>query len=263
MTIDPVIFKIGFFELRWYSVAYILGFLCAYLLFFYLNKFASKEDFLQKEKIEKIFNYWVFGVILGGRLGFVLFYDISYFISNPIKIFAIWEGGMSFHGGLLGVIVATFIFAKKHDLNVWNLFDRSTISAYPALFFGRIANFINGELWGKPTREKWGVIFPFSGDLLPRHPSQIYEALLEALLPFLIMLAILFRSNWFQKHGKFSGLFLLMYSIARFFIEQFFREPHGVYSIFNIALSTGQILCFPMFLLGFYLVFLKNNSSTR
>ena len=259
--IDPVIFKLGFFELRWYSVAYILGFVIAGFLAIYTNKFTIPQNKLTKEKLDYLLNYCILGVILGGRLGFVLFYGLDYFIRNPMKIFAIWEGGMSFHGGLLGVIAGIALFAKTKRFSMWHLLDRAAFCVLPGLFLGRLANFINGELWGNPTSASFAFIFPKSGDLLPRHPSQLYEALFEGLIPFIIFFILLKTTQLFKKEKAFSGLFLIFYSVPRFVIEQFFREPEETYEFFSLTLSTGQLLCIPMFLLGIALLFFKQKNN--
>lgn len=255
--IDPVIFKIGFFELRWYSLAYIFGFLIAFLLSFYVNKFTSSQNKLDKKKLDLLLNYYVFGVILGGRLGFVLFYHPFYYLANPLKIFFLWEGGMSFHGGVIGIIISAFLFCKYHKYNLWHLFDRTAICVLPGLFLGRIANFINGELWGKPTTSALGFIFPNSGDFLPRHPSQLYEALFEGLIPFVIMILLLRFTKLIQKEGGFASLFLIFYGVARFIIEAFFREGEGFVNFNLFILSTGQILCLLMIFGGIVIYFKK------
>lgn len=255
LFIDPVIFKIGFFELRWYSVAYIAGFLCAWFLMLYINKFSPIK--LTKQNLDSLLNYCIFGVILGGRLGFVLFYEPTYFLYNPNKIFAVWEGGMSFHGGLIGVLIAIFLFCRFNKLSLWNILDRSAICVLPGLFFGRIANFINGELWGKETNLPIGFIFPESGTLIPRHPSQLYEAVLEGLIPFVVFIILLNITNLIARKGRFSALFLIFYGLARFIVEAFFREPHGIFNFGIFEASTGQLLSFPMILLGMTLL-IKN-----
>ena len=252
LFIDPVVFKVGFFELRWYSLAYIVGFLLAGFLAVFMNRYTTPENNISGKKFDVLINYCILGVILGGRLGYVIFYDLIYFIQHPSKILAVWEGGMSFHGGFLGVILAIFLFCKKNNINVWHIFDRASFCVLPGLFFGRIANFINGELWGKPTDFWFSFIFPSSGDFLTRHPSQLYEALLEGLIPFLIFFILLNKTKIFEKAGAFSALFCIFYGIGRFFIEAFFREPHGVFDFGIFTLSTGQMLCLPMILVGFF-----------
>jgi phosphatidylglycerol---prolipoprotein diacylglyceryl transferase len=257
LFINPVIFKLGFFELRWYSLAYIFGFICAGLLAFYLNRFSSEVNILSKTKTESLINYSVIGVILGGRLGYVLFYEPVYFFNNPSQILAVWNGGMSFHGGFLGFLFSVLLFCKIKKHSVWNIFDRAAVCVLPGLFFGRIANFINGELWGKKTDIAFSFIFPASGDLATRHPSQLYEAMLEGFIPFIIFIILLKTTNFFKREGLFSGLFILLYGCARFFVEEFFREPDGVFNFGTIEVSTGQLLSIPMIILGLILIKFK------
>lgn len=261
--IDPVIFKIGFFELRWYSVAYIFGFVGAYIISRYLNRFCKKSQVIPLEKLDYLLNYCFFGVILGGRMGFVIFYEPHYFLLNPLEIFAIWNGGMSFHGGLLGVILGIVAFSKVYKFNMWHIFDRASICILPGIFFGRIANFINGELWGKHTNSNYGVLFQGSGDFLNRHPSQLYEALCEGLIPFIVLFTLLKFTKLFQKNGVFAAIFLTLYSVSRFFIEEFFREPHGIFKIFGIIFSTGQLLCIAMFVLGNAMIWKANKGFAK
>ena len=260
LFINPIIFKIGFFELRWYSVAYILGFICAGGLAFYANKFCVEKNKLSKENTDVLINFSILGVILGGRLGYVLFYDPIYFLYNPLKTFAVWEGGMSFHGGFLGFLIGTFLFCRKYSISVWSIFDRAAFCVLPGLFFGRIANFINGELWGKPTDFFFSFIFPFSGDRLTRHPSQLYEAIFEGLLPFIIFFILLQTTKLFQKQGIFSSLFLIFYGLSRFLIEAFFRVPDGVFDFGIAEVSTGQLLSMPMVIFGIILLKIKLKS---
>ena len=255
--IDPIIFKLGFFELRWYSLAYIVGFIIAGFLGIYVNKFALEKDFLSKQKLDYLLNYYILGVIIGGRMGYVLFYHPSYYLANPLKVFYLWEGGMSFHGGACGVIVAGILFSKFKKYRFWPLFDRTAFCVLPGIFLGRLANFVNGELWGKETDLPIGFIFPASGDFLPRHPSQLYEALFEGLIPFLIMICFLKFTNLFKKEGMFSAFFLIFYGIARFIIEEFFRQGEGFLNFKLFVLSTGQALCLFMILLGFGVLFCK------
>jgi phosphatidylglycerol:prolipoprotein diacylglycerol transferase len=258
LFINPVILKIGIFELRWYSLAYIMGFILAGFLAVFMNRYASLEQNISGKKFDVLINYCILGVILGGRLGYVLFYDLAYFLNNPTKILAVWEGGMSFHGGFLGVLIAILLFSRKNNIDVWHIFDRASFCVLPGLFFGRIANFINGELWGRPTDFWFSFIFPSSGDFLTRHPSQLYEALFEGLIPFIIFFILLKKTDMFKKTGFFSGLFCIFYGIGRFVIEMFFREPHGTFDFEIFTLSTGQLLCLPMILAG-VLILLKKN----
>jgi phosphatidylglycerol:prolipoprotein diacylglycerol transferase len=253
LQIDPVLLYIaGYPVIRWYSVSYILGFLCAYLLFKKYGKFANAEQ------TEAIFNYGFFGVIIGGRVGYCLFYNLGYCIQHPLDILKIWQGGMSFHGGLLGVIIGLIICCKKHKIDIRNIMDIAPLFTTPGLFFGRIANFINGELWGSETTLPIGFIFPQSGTFEPRHPTQLYEALTEGLLIFIVMF-ILYRKkqDW---SGKLFGLFLVMYGLFRFLIE-FVRQPdaHIGYIFLNIF-TMGHLLCFTMILAGLGIIFWKRKA---
>ncbi len=250
LNIDPVIFYIaGYPILRWYSLAYILGFIFAYKLF------KKYSNFTTKEQTESIFNYGFLGVILGGRLGYVLFYNLGYYIHNPLEIFAVWQGGMSFHGGLLGVIIALTVFAKKHNISPEKIADIAPMCVTPGLFFGRIANFLNGELWGATTNLPIGVIFPQANDFTPRHPTQLYEALTEGLLLFIItwrMYQVKKKINEHEKIANYSiaAWFLMLYGIFRFLIE-FVRQPdaHIGYIAFGI-ITMGHILCLVMIISG-------------
>jgi phosphatidylglycerol:prolipoprotein diacylglycerol transferase len=250
LNIDPVIFyAFGYPILRWYSLAYILGFISAYFLFKKLN------DFTTSAQMESMFNYAFFGVILGGRIGYVVFYNLQYYIFHPFEILAVWQGGMSFHGGLIGVIIGLYCFCKKHNVDAWKVADIGPVCATPGLFFGRIANFINGELWGAKTNLPIGFIFPASGTMEPRHPTQIYEATLEGLAIFLITL-FLYRKKG-GGSGKIFALFLALYGIFRFVIE-FVREPDIQlgYILLN-TFTMGHLLCLVMIITGFLVFFRK------
>lgn len=246
--IDPVIFQIGPLAVRWYALAYVVGILGGV----YYAIWLAKQHHLWGKIIapsEQAFNdfvLWaVIGVILGGRLGYVLFYAPEFYFSNPSQIFAVWKGGMSFHGGFLGVVVAGFLFCKKHSLNPFSFGDLLATISPIGLFFGRLANFINGELWGRQSNVPWAVVFPGAGDK-PRHPSQIYEALLEGLVLFAILQLAVFYFKALQKPGLLIGLFLIGYGAARIFSE-FFRNPDG-YIIGD--LTIGQGLSLPMVVIG-------------
>ena len=247
---DPVAFQIMSFEIRWYSLAYILGIVFGWLL--------CKKIFIQKsdigEKFDDFVTYLIIGIIIGGRLGYVIFYNFDYYISNIFDIFKVWQGGMSFHGGLLGVIFASIIFAKKNYQNPFLYMDQISLVAPIGIFFGRITNFINAELYGLPTDVPWSVIF-LKIDNLSRHPSQLYEAILEGIILFFIL--IYFRKkNYLKKPGLTSGLFLIFYSIFRFFVE-FFRVPdeHLGYLIFD--LSMGQVISVIFLMIGTILFYFK------
>ena len=250
---DPVAFQVMSFEIRWYSLAYILGIVIGWSL--------CKKIFIQKtdigEKFDDFITYLIIGIIIGGRLGYVIFYDAEYYINNFFDIFKIWQGGMSFHGGLLGTIISSILFAKKNYQDPFLYMDQVSLVAPIGIFFGRIANFINSELYGLPTNVSWSVIF-VQIDNLSRHPSQLYEAILEGIVLLLILIYFV-KKDYLKKPGLISGLFLIFYSIFRFFVE-FFRVPDEQlgYLIFN--LSMGQIISVIFLMIGIILFYLKNES---
>jgi len=251
---DPVAFQIFSFEIRWYSLAYILGILIGWIL---CRKIFIKNSEINK-KFDDFITYLVIGIIIGGRLGYIIFYNFNYYINNILDIFKIWEGGMSFHGGLIGTIGASIIFAKKNDENSFLYMDLISLVAPIGIFFGRLANFINSELYGKVTEVPWAVTF-VQIDNLSRHPSQLYEAILEGIILFLILLYFR-KKNFLEKPGLISSLFIIFYSIFRFFIE-FFRVPDEQlgYIIFN--LSIGQIISVIFVLFGIILFYFKNENK--
>ena len=247
---DPVAFQIMSFEIRWYSLAYIFGIVIGWLL--------CKKIFIQKsdiiENFDDFLTYLIIGIIIGGRLGYVIFYNFDYYISNIFDIFKVWQGGMSFHGGLLGIIVASILFAKENNQNPFLYMDQIALVAPIGIFFGRIANFINSELYGVPTDVSWSVTF-IQIDTLSRHPSQLYEAVLEGIILFVIL--VYFRKkDYLKKPGLISALFLIIYSIFRFFVE-YFRSPdeHLGYIVFD--LSMGQIISVVFLMIGIILFFFK------
>ena len=251
---DPVAFQFLSFEIRWYSLAYIAGIVLGWLL--------CKKIFIKNSKVNEKFDdyisYLIIGIIIGGRVGYIVFYNLNYYVNNILDIFKIWEGGMSFHGGLFGVIIASIIFARKHKQDSLLYMDLVSLVAPIGIFFGRLANFINSELYGIPTEVPWAVKF-IKIDNLPRHPSQVYEAILEGLVLFLILL-YLRKKNYQKKPGLISALFLVFYSIFRFTVE-FFRLPDEQlgYLIFN--LSMGQIISLIFILLGIILFYFKNETK--
>ena len=252
-NLNPIIFDFGILSLRWYSLAYILGIVFGWwygkkIIFFINNQ--NKKNY-NLDLFDDYITYIIISVIIGGRLGYVLFYNIEYFFSNPVEIFFIWNGGMSFHGGLLGIIIGTIIFSKKNNFDKLVLLDVVSCVAPVGIFFGRLANFINAELYGKPTDVPWAVIFPLV-DNQGRHPSQIYEALLEGALLFFILNLIIKKTSY--KKGICAAIFLIFYSISRI-ISEFFREPDiQVGYIFNFV-SMGSLLSFFMFGLGILMYF--------
>ena len=247
-NLDPVIFNLGFLSLRWYSVAYILGIIIGW---WYGKKILSQICLnnninFKISLFDDYISYVIISIILGGRIGYILFYNLEFYLLNPLEVFFIWKGGMSFHGGLLGIIIATIFFSKKNNLDKLIIFDVVSCVAPIGLFLGRMANFINSELFGKPTDLPWAIIFPLV-DGQPRHPSQIYEAFLEGILLFLI-LNIFIRTSIYIK-GKVASLFLILYSIFRL-ISELYREPdHQVGYVLDF-LSMGSILSFFMIALG-------------
>ncbi|MDK2956179.1 MAG: phosphatidylglycerol---prolipoprotein diacylglyceryl transferase [Desulfovibrionales bacterium] len=247
-NIDPVIFKIGPLSLHWYGLAYAAGFISAYFLAARRVK-RLLPDWTDQD-VSGLVMHLVAGVVLGARLGYVLFYDFSWFLSHPWDIVAVWKGGMSFHGGLIGVIVGVWIFARRAKKSFLRATDLIAPLAPIGLFCGRIANFINGELWGRATTAPWGMVFPGAGPL-PRHPSQLYEALLEGVVLFTVLWTY---SRKLRSPGKASGLFLVLYGCFRFSVE-FVRQPDAQLGFIAFGwLTMGQILCLPMILLGGYLL---------
>ena len=251
---DPVAFQIMSFEIRWYSLAYILGIIIGWIL----CKKIFIKDLDINQRFDDFISYLIIGIIIGGRLGYVLFYNFNYYINNIVDIFKIWQGGMSFHGGLLGIIVASILFAKKNNQDTFIYTDLVSLVAPVGIFFGRFANFINSELYGKVTEVPWAVTF-VQVDNLSRHPSQLYEAILEGIILFILLLY--FRNkNFLEKPGLISGLFLIFYSVFRFCIE-FFRVPDEQigYLIFN--LSMGQIISLVFIMIGTIVFYLKNETK--
>ncbi len=247
---DPVIFTIGPFSLHWYAVAYILGLVmgCALLR----RTIALAPAVGTKEQADDFLTWATLGVVLGGRLGYVLFYRPDYYFEVPYRILEVWKGGMSFHGGILGVIVAVFLFARRNNMSFLALGDRIAPCAPLGLFFGRIANFVNSELWGRTTDVPWAVIFPTGGPE-PRHPSQLYQALLEGLILFIVLFALSRRESIRARIGLLSGVFLMGYGIARI-IGEFFRQPDDFLGFLSFGVTMGQVLSIPMVLIGLLLV---------
>ncbi len=249
---DPVALEIFSLEIRWYSLAYIVGILSGWVI--------AKKLFIQKIEIKNKFDdyltYLIIGIILGGRLGYVFIYNLSFYINNPLDIFKIWQGGMSFHGGLIGVIFASIIFAKRNNEDAFLYMDIVSLVAPIGIFFGRVANFINSELYGMTTNVPWAVTF-IQIDNLPRHPSQLYEALLEGVCLFLIL--IYFRNKFLNKPGVISGLFLIFYSIFRFFVE-FYRIPDEQLGYIFLNLSMGQVVSLIFILSGVLLFYFKHEA---
>ncbi len=245
---DPVLIDFGIIQIRWYSLAYILGILAGWWFGRIIIKKQIKDE-TQKNYLrgfDDLIGYIIAGVIIGGRLGYVIFYNPFFYFENILEIFKLWKGGMSFHGGLIGVIISIYIFSKKRKLSYKVYFDTISCVAPIGIFFGRIANFINSELYGTPTEKSWGVIFP-KIDNIQRHPSQIYEALLEGILLFLILNFMIGRKNF--NHGTISLIFLILYGAFRIISEQF-RQPDEQMGYIIGSFSMGSLLSTIMIILG-------------
>jgi phosphatidylglycerol:prolipoprotein diacylglycerol transferase len=251
-AIDPIAVAIGPFAVRWYGLAYFAGILIGW---WYARRLAA-NDHLWGEKpapltpadIDDFLLWLVVGIVAGGRLGYALFYQPGHFLDDPLGLFRLWEGGMSFHGGLAGVIVAMAVFALRRRIPVLSLFDVCAASVTFGLFFGRLANFINGELWGRPTELPWGVVFP-NGGPLPRHPSQLYEAALEGVLPFIVLRILTHGFKSLRRPGLTGGVFIAGYGLGRIAIE-FVREPDVQLGYLAGSLTMGMLLSIPMVLVG-------------
>jgi len=255
-TIDPVLIEIGPIDIRWYALAYITGLVLGWR---YMIRLARRQGTyfgkapVTAPMIDDFFVWATIGVIVGGRLGFAFLYEPGYYLSNPLEIIlGIRNGGMAFHGGLMGVVLAIILFSLKRGLHPFILGDLVACAAPIGLFFGRIANFINGELWGRPTDVPWAMVFPNAPGDLPRHPSQLYEAGLEGLILFVILLLLAYRSGAFKRPGILIGVFLIGYGIARFLVE-FVRDfdPDWIYFGW---LTLGQIYCLPMVAAGLWFI---------
>ena len=250
---DPVAFQIFSFEIRWYSLAYIFGIIFGWLY--------CKKKLIKDEKLLNLFDdliaYLIIGIIIGGRLGYVIFYNFNYYLNNFSEILMVWNGGMSFHGGLIGVVLATTIFCKKNKINSYIFLDLIALAAPIGLFLGRLANFINSELYGRETDVFWSVKF-VAIDNISRHPSQIYEAIFEGLILFFILNHFSKKDN-FKNPGLISSMFLIFYSFFRFTLE-FFREPDFQIGYLIYQLTLGQFISIIFFFLGIFLYLKKNEN---
>ena len=253
---DPVLVHIGPIAIRWYALAYMAGILLGWRYIAGLVKaewlWARRGPIATTLQIDDLILWITLGIIVGGRLGHVLFYTPQLIWTDPIEIFKTWKGGMSFHGGTLGVLVAVLAFARANKLDLFRLGDVVCAAAPFGLFFGRIANFINGELWGRVTTVPWGMVFPYAGDL-PRHPSQLYEAALEGILLFLLLRWATHGAKLLNRRGVVAGLFFLGYGLARVALENV-RQPDEGMPNFPLGLTMGMILSLPMILGGAWLI---------
>jgi len=250
-AIDPVFFRLGPLQFRWYGLMYVIGFLFSY--FIIRNEARRRNLALDNEAVADLIFCLALGVVAGGRLGYVLFYDLGSYLANPLRIFAIWQGGMSFHGGLIGVAVAALWYARRFQLSYLQLADLAALAAPVGLGLGRIGNFINGELFGRPTTMPWGMIFPDGGPL-PRHPSQLYEAFLEGIVLFFL---VRWTSRRYQAPGTAMAAFLCGYGLFRFVVE-LFRQPDSQLGLYFNFFSMGQLLSLPIYLAGGVLLIMLN-----
>ncbi|MDN7351640.1 prolipoprotein diacylglyceryl transferase [Acetobacter senegalensis] len=249
---DPVLVHLGPLTIRWYALSYIAGIVLGIALLRRLVRLAPRAG--TAEQADDFLGWVTLGVLLGGRLGYILFYQPGYYLTHPLAILKVWQGGMSFHGGALGVIIAMALFTWYNRINFLAFADRVTVAVPIGLGLGRIANFINGELWGReaPANLPWAMIFPDAGGI-PRHPSELYEALTEGLLLFLVMFAASRKQSLRERPGFLAGLFLVGYGCARSFCE-FFREPDSFLGFLPGGLTMGQLLCIPMIIAGAALI---------
>ena len=255
INLNPIFFELGPIRLSWYGLMYVLGFLASYLL---VRHQINKKDFgITKSEVEDLYFYLILALIIGARLGYVLFYDLKTYLDKPFEILAVWHGGMSFHGGLIGLLLAAFLFCRQRKKSFWKIADLIIVTAPIGLGLGRIGNFINGELYGRASQVPWAMIFPRGGPI-PRHPSQLYESALEG--------GVLFITLWFMKdknlpRGGLFSLFLILYGGFRFFVE-FFREPDVQLGFILGPLTMGQILSSFMIVGGISLfVYLRKRLS--
>lgn len=256
-VIDPIIFSIGPVSLRWYGTMYLIGFLAA---MFMANKAADRSNGLwTREQVSDLLFYGFLGVILGGRVGYVLFYQFEYFLSDPLYLLEIWQGGMSFHGGLLGVTLAVLIFARKTNKSFLTVGDFIVPLVPIGLGMGRLGNFINAELWGRQTDVPWAMVFPTDALQVPRHPSQLYEFFLEGVVLFIILYVVTRKP---RSLGLASGTFLIGYGIFRSIVE-FFREPDAHLGLYFSFISKGQILSIPMILIGLFIIYWGYNQQQK
>ena len=254
-SIDPVLIQIGPFAVHWYGVAYIVGILLGWAfakrVVANANLWPESGSPIKPVHLDDFLTWAVIGIIAGGRLGYVLFYNLSYYLANPLKIPAIWDGGMSFHGGAIGSIVAMVLFARSRGFSAYSLLDVIAAASCFGIFLARIANFINSELWGRPSDVAWAVIFP-NGGPLPRHPSQLYEAGLEGFVLFVVLAILIFRFKKLKTPGFIGGAWVAGYGLSRIVVE-FFRQPDAhIGYLAGDWLTMGMILSLPMLAIGLW-----------
>ena len=263
-SISPVMLSLGPLEIRWYSLAYIIGFLFSWI---YIRKLSLNKSLYDRKSsfdsklVDDLVFYSVIGLIVGARLGYIIFYNLEYYLQNPLNILYVWEGGLSFHGGLIGIILAALYTSKKYKTQFLELSDLICVSAPVGIFLGRISHFINGELYGRPSSIFFGIIFPAT-DNQYRHPSQLYEAFLEGILLFIILNISIFLFRTLSKPGYVSGLFLLFYGLFRFLVE-FSREPDIQVGYVYTFLTMGMILSIPMIISGIVIMIISSKSNVK
>ncbi|QLF70950.1 prolipoprotein diacylglyceryl transferase [Peteryoungia desertarenae] len=256
-AIDPVAFSLGPLAVHWYGLAYVAGILLGWMI---ARNLVRKPELWPGGQAPMTIQHlddfilWVsIGIVAGGRIGYILFYDFAAILDNPLRIFEIWNGGMSFHGGFIGATLAMVYFCRKHEIRLWSMFDLVACVAPLGIFFGRIANFINGELWGRPTDVPWAMAFPTGGPF-PRHPSQLYEAVLEGLVLFLLLQLIVRAFGGLKRPGLVTGTFVAGYALSRIFVE-FFREPDvQIGYLLGGWLTMGMVLSLPMLAVGVWIL---------
>ena len=270
-------------SLRWYALSYVVGFIIASAVMKFFvhrkNLWVRSAPPMDKEQVDSLLTYMIIGVILGGRMGYVLFYNFEYYLENLVEVVQVWDGGMAFHGGFIGVVFAAYFYFSYHGISTLSGADLVALATPPGLFLGRVANFINSELWGRPTDMPWGVVFPGSAaqacqgavGICARHPSQIYEALLEGLFLFFIVVGFSFL-GLLKRPGFITGVFLFWYGISRFIVEfyrvpdpQFFSDEniHGfALNVGSFGMTMGQTLSCPMIVLGFFLILIARKKKT-
>jgi phosphatidylglycerol:prolipoprotein diacylglycerol transferase len=256
-AIDPIAVAIGPFAIRWYALAYIVGLILGWRYCLWVAK--RPPAVASPVAIDDFLVWATLGVVLGGRAGYVLFYKPHEYFQNPVEILQLWHGGMSFHGGALGVLIAMWLFCRQRSLAFFAFADIVTSAVPIGLFFGRVANFINGELWGRSTDVPWAMVFPNAGPE-PRHPSQLYEAGLEGIVLFLILFARLRWTKIRERPGTLTGVFLMGYAVARIFVE-FFREPDSFMGFLWFGATMGQLLSIPVFWLGLWLAWYARKAN--
>ena len=257
--IDPIAIHLGPVAIHWYALAYLSGFLVGWWLVKYICRLDKNAHRPNSDDMDDFMTWAILSILLGGRLGYILFYNLPHYIDNPLDVFKLWQGGMSFHGGLIGVISVIVLYAKIKKISVLRLADLFSVAAPVGFFFGRIANFINGELYGRVTDVPWAMVFPKGGPE-PRHPSQLYEALLEGLVMFAALFAMAHSDKIRNRPGLISAGFMGIYGTSRFLIE-YVRQPDEQLGLFFNFISMGQLLCIPMFIACAILIYVARRNE--